>query len=86
VGIAGHDAASGARITVYAAKCIHESVADGVVNAAALLVTSPSATKDVKAAAAVTTPTPADVTTSRAIIGVALTTATDGNTVRWMQR
>lgn len=86
VGVAGHDATSGVKLTMICAHAVHESIADGTVTAGDLLTTTATANRQVKTAAAVTTPTAADVTTTRALIGIALTTASDNATVRWMQR
>jgi Uncharacterized conserved protein (DUF2190) len=72
VGVAAHDAASGEKLTVFSPK-IAVLTASGAITAGAQVV--PAAAGAVSALAAVTTPTPADVTNSRAIVGVALTTA-----------
>lgn len=72
VGVAGHDALSGAVVTVYSPK-IAWMTSSGAITAGAQVV--PAASGAVSALAAVTTPTPADVTNSRAAVGVALTTA-----------
>jgi sulfate adenylyltransferase subunit 1 (EFTu-like GTPase family) len=55
---------------------VQELVTTGTVTAGDLVVAATAGT--VSTLAAVTTPTAADVTNSRAIVGVALTTATTG--------
>lgn len=72
VGVAGFDAASGAAVTVYSPE-IAVLVSSGTITAGDQVV--PGAAGVVTSLAAVTTPTAADVTNSRAIVGVALTTA-----------
>lgn len=88
VGVAGEDTAINGRVTVYGRGIVHESVAQGTVTAGDLLtspLTGGTAGAQVQTLAAVTTPTPADVTNSRAVVGVALTTASNPNKVRWME-
>lgn len=79
LGVAAFDAVSGDQVTIYA-DGVQELTASGSVTAGDLVVCA--ATGQVSSLAAVTTPTPADVTGTRAIVGVALTTATNGNKVR----
>jgi len=79
VGVAGFDAAINDNVTIYAAG-VHSVTASGTVTAGD--VVTPGAAGTVATLAAVTTPTPADVTNTRAVVGVALTTATSGNKVR----
>jgi phosphoribosylformylglycinamidine (FGAM) synthase-like amidotransferase family enzyme len=79
VGVAAFDAASGAQVAIHRAG-VQELVASGGVTAGDVLVAA--AAGQVSTLAAVTTPTPADVTNTRAIVGVALTTATTGNKVQ----
>jgi sulfate adenylyltransferase subunit 1 (EFTu-like GTPase family) len=55
------------------------TIASGTVTAGDIVVCAASG--QVSTLAAVTTPTAADVTSTRAIVGVALTTATTGNIV-----
>lgn len=78
VGVAASDAASGETVT-YQTCGRHFLTASGTVTAGDIVV--PAAAGAVATLAAVTTPTPADVTNTRAIVGVALTTATTGNPV-----
>lgn len=78
LGVAAFDAANGDNVTVYCSG-VQRLVASGSVTAGDLLVSA--ATGQVASAAAVTTPTPGDVTTTRALVGLALTTATNGNVV-----
>jgi len=75
VGIAANDAASGDSVT-YFTEGIHELVTTGTVTAGDIVVAAAAGT--VSTLAVVTTPTPADVTNTRAIVGIALTTATTG--------
>jgi hypothetical protein len=78
VGVAAFDALTGARV-MYNTGGVQKLVASGTVTAGDLVVCA--AAGQVSTLAAVTTPTPADVTNTRAIVGVALTTATNGNIV-----
>jgi hypothetical protein len=73
VGVAAHDAASGAKVAVIANKVVHDTTAGtGGITAGNNLLTE-AAGVVVAGAAAVGTR-----------IGVAMTTATVGNVVRWM--
>ena len=88
VGVAANDTPVNGRVTVYARGIVHESVPVGTVTAGALLttpITGDTAGAQVKTAIAVTTPIPADVTDSRNIFGIALTTASNPAKVRWME-
>lgn len=88
VGVAASDTPANGRVTVYARGIVHESVAQGTVTAGDLLttpITGGTAGAQVKSAVAVTTPTAADVTDSRNIFGLALTTASNPAKVRWME-
>jgi len=88
IGVAGNDAATNGRVTVYGFGPVHESVPVGTVTAGDQLttpITGDTAGAQVKTLAAVTTPTAGDVVGTRALLGVALTTATNPNKVRWMQ-
>jgi hypothetical protein len=85
VGVAGEDTAANGRVTVYCRGFVHESVADGSVTAGDQLLTSATAGRQVKTVPPSTTPTKADVDNTRAIIGVALTSAADNAKVRWME-
>lgn len=78
VGVAGFDASSGDKVTVLRGG-IQKLTASGTVTAGDIVVCAASG--KVSTLAAVTTPTAADVTNTRAIVGIALTTATDGNIV-----
>lgn len=75
VGVAGFDAASGDKVTVYTGG-VQRITASGAVTAGDFLVAASSG--QVSTLAAVTTPTAADVTNTRAIVGIALTTAANG--------
>jgi len=72
VGVAAFDANSGDTVTVFSPK-IAVLVASGAITAGSQVVAGSAGV--VTALAAVTTPTAGDVTGSRAIVGVALTTA-----------
>lgn len=87
IGVAGNDAAANARVTVYARNMVHESVAQGTVTAGDQVttpITGDTAGAQVKTLAAVTTPTAGDVVGTRAILGIALNTASNPARVRWM--
>ncbi len=91
VGMAGNDAAANARVTVYSRGTVHEGLADGGITAGDQVVASATANRQVATLAAAdvgATPTQATINAginqARAVIGVALTTATTGNKVRWM--
>jgi hypothetical protein len=93
VGIAAHDAISSARVTVLTPGPVFEGVADGTVTAGDQVMASAVAGKTVKtvpvgAVSAAPTETEIElaVAHARAVIGVALTTAADSATVRWLQR
>lgn len=86
VGVAGNDAASGARVTAHARGKVHRSIADGAVTAGDLLTTTNTANRQVKTlAAAGAAYVQAEANATRAILGVALTTAADNASVEWMQ-
>lgn len=78
-GVAAFDAAVNDNVTVYSGG-VQSCTAAGAVTAGDLVVTG--AAGRVATLAAVTTPTAADVTSTRAIVGLALTTAADGGKVR----
>ena len=99
VGVANHDAGSGAKVAVTLGHPIHESVSDGVITAGNQLTTTATASRQVRALAATgvdVTAAPSEATietaintsvnSARAVIGVALTDAIDNATVRWIQR
>lgn len=75
VGVAAFDAAANALVTVHR-HGIQEIVNAGGVTAGDILVAAANGT--VQTLAVVTTPTPADVTDTRAIIGIAMNTKADG--------
>jgi hypothetical protein len=75
IGVAASDAANGETVT-YFTEGVHELVTSGTVTAGDIVVAAAGGL--VSTLAAVTTPTAADVTNTRGIIGVALTTATTG--------
>jgi len=99
VGIAAHDAASGGRVTVTACAPIFDGPADGTVTAGDQVTPSTVAARQVKTLpvsaidtgstfiqATVNAAINAGLNAARGFCGVALTTATDGNTVRWIQK
>jgi hypothetical protein len=88
IGVATHDATAGSRVTVIMDRVVHEGTAEGAINAGDQLMASSLAGHQVIAAPVVSggAPAKADVQVSRAIIGIALTTAASNGTVRWMQR
>lgn len=79
LGVAAQDAASGVRVAVFSGG-EQELIASGTVTAGDLVVCATGG--KVSSLAAVTTPTAADVTNTRAIVGVATTTAADTALVR----
>lgn len=79
LGVAAFDAVANDRVTIYTSG-EQELTASGAITAGDVLVTA--ATGQVSTIAAVTTPTAADVSSTRAIVGVALTTAATGAKVR----
>lgn len=84
VGTAAFDAANvGDKVTMYGRGRVDILTASGGITAGDNVV--PGAAGTAASLAAVTTPTPADVTNTRAIYGIALTTATDGNPVKVME-
>lgn len=98
VGVAGHDAATGTKVTVAILKVVFDSVADGAITAGDQLTTTATANRQVKtlAAAAVdvgASPTQSSINTAinqsinnaRAVIGIAVTSAADNALVRWIQ-
>lgn len=87
VGVAGHDAASGAKVAVHTCSPVHKSIADGAITAGDLITSTNTANRQVKTlAAAGAAYVQAEANASRAVIGVALTTAADNATVQWLQR
>lgn len=86
VGVAAFDAASGTKVTMFGRGPVHESIADGAVTAGDLLTSTNTANRQVKTlAAAGAAYVQAEANATRAIIGIALTTAADNAKVRWMQ-
>lgn len=79
VGVAAFDAVANDSVTVYAGG-VQELTASGAITAGDLVVSAASG--QVSTLAAVTTPTAGDVTGTRAVVGVALTTAANGAKVR----
>jgi hypothetical protein len=95
VGIASSDAPVSGRVSFYCRGPVHESIADGTVTAGDQICTAATALTQVRTATPASTPatepaaytpasTVADLLMARSVIGVALTTATAGNKVRWM--
>ena len=79
VGVAAFDAAINDNVTIFAGG-VQAVTASGAITAGDLVVSA--AGGQVSTLAAVTTPTAADVTNTRAVIGTALTTAANGAVVR----
>lgn len=79
IGVASNDAATNDNVTIYA-DGVQSVTTSGTVTAGDLVVCA--AAGAVSTLAAVTTPTAADVTNTRGIVGVALSTATTGLKVR----
>jgi hypothetical protein len=87
IGIAAQDALTGARVTVIVDRVVHEGAADGAVTAGDQVMSSAVTGRQVKKVPDSTgTPIQQDVDQARVVIGIALTTAADNGTVRWMQR
>ncbi|MEU8040875.1 hypothetical protein [Streptosporangium sp. NPDC049078] len=82
IGVAAGDAPSGGRVAFYPRGVIHETVADGDITAGGQLQTG--ATGKIKALAAASGNAAGDINAARSAVGVALTTGTDTNSVRWM--
>lgn len=76
VGVAAFDAASGAKVTVYSPK-VAVLVSSGTITAGDQVVAGAAGV--VTSLASVTTPTAGDVSGTRAIVGVALTTASSNS-------
>lgn len=74
LGVASRDAVNGDRITVYC-EGVQRLIASGAITKGDLVVCA--AAGAVSSLAAVTTPTAADVTNTRAIVGLALEDAVD---------
>ncbi len=87
IGVAGQDAVAGAKLTVIVDRVVHEGLADGGITAGDQVMSSSTAGRQVKTVPVTSgSPVKADVDQARVIIGIALTTAIDGATVRWMQK
>lgn len=84
VGVAAFDAANGARVTVFPLRMVHRVTATGSITAGDQLVAAANGQVSSLAAAAGATAT--DINNARAVIGVALTTATDGTKVTFQGR
>ena len=79
VGVAAHDAASGAKVAVWPiANCIHEVVTTGTVTALDGVITAATGT--------VGTAAIATAAAAGTLIGTALNTATTGNKVQFLGR
>lgn len=75
IGVAAFDAASGSRVTVFVGGMVHESTASGAITAGGMV-----------AAAAGGQVAAAGAATFGQVLGVALTSATNGQAVRWVKR
>lgn len=79
IGVAAHDAASGARVTVWPLPgVVHETTSPAGVTAGAALASSTSGGVD--------SGTLATLAAAGTFLGIALTTATAGNKCRWTSR
>lgn len=79
VGVAAHDAASGARVSVWPlTNCIHEITTTGTVTALDGVVSAATGT--------VGTAVVGTAAAAGTLLGIALTTATTGNKVRFIGR
>lgn len=78
VGVAGYDAAVNDSVTIYS-NGVQRLTASGAITAGDSVVAA--AAGQVSTLAPVTTPTAADVTSTRAIVGTALTSAASGAVV-----
>lgn len=99
IGVAGHDASTGTKVTVHVLKAVFDSIADGTVTAGDQITTTSTANRQVKSLAASAAnitgapPLAGDINTAlnlavnnaRAVIGIAVTTASDNTIVRWIQ-
>lgn len=98
IGVAGHDATTGQKVTVHVLKAVFDSIADGSITVGDQLTTTATANRQVKSLAASAvdvTGSPTQTTinnaingavnNARAVIGMAVTSATDNTTVRWIQ-
>lgn len=97
IGVAAHDAAANTRVSVYGRGMIHETVATGTVTAGDQVGSSGTAGQvGTVAASAIdlgatyvqataNTAANAGLNTARSTLGIALTTATNPNKVRWME-
>jgi hypothetical protein len=99
IGVAGHDAVNGVKVTVIMQGPMHESVAEGTVTAGDQLVSSSVGGRHVKTLAAIAvdvgaSPTQGSINTAingsvaslRAIVGVAITTGADNTLIRWVSQ
>jgi sulfate adenylyltransferase subunit 1 (EFTu-like GTPase family) len=97
LGIAAHDATNGNSIRLYVINPIFDGIADSAITAGDQLVASNTASKTVKTIAAANVDVTSSfvqatvnsainnsVNQARSTIGLALTSASDGGTVRWM--
>lgn len=98
IGVAGHDATTGTKVTVHILKAVFDSIADGTIAVGDQLTTTNTANRQVKSLAAaavdvgaafnqaaINTAINTSINNARAVIGMAVTAATDNTTVRWIQ-
>lgn len=99
IGVAGHDSSTGLKVTVHILKAVFDSIADGTIAVGDQLTTTATANRQVKSLAASAAnitgapPLAGDINTAlnlavnnaRAVIGMAITAASDNTTVRWIQ-
>ena len=99
VGVAAADTAAGLLVTVFSDRVLHEGLADGPVTAGDQVMASSVPGRQVTAAPApavdvggtfnettINAALNAALQAERAVIGVAITNAPDGQPVRWMQK
>ncbi len=89
VGVAGNTTPANGRVTVYARGYVHESVAQGTVTAGdqvgSIQFGATAGAQVQTVALAGSPPVGQDANMARAILGIALTTATNPSKVRWME-
>ena len=84
IGVAANDAEPGQAVTVHVGQCIHEGRSQGPVTAGDLLLAGWVAGRQVLTCPAPPpVPSGTDVWVARSVVGVAVTTAADGELVRW---
>lgn len=89
IGVAAHDAAANALVTVHGRGKVHASVASGGISAGAQVVSAADGKVASLAASGTSGNAAADINTAannaRSVLGIALTTVQSGETVLWME-